>query len=174
MTGCRWRVAARLNPSAAGATGRPTGGLRQGKSWSAGKVWRSRAISSPVPVGASSGARCQMTASTAHVEKGHARGGVYTWMVQCGRAPRRRDAGSTPWTMSAARTSTIPEGSTTIPSAGYRGGSGCARRLLLGPCGRLGRRPPGCSRCCARLIQNTAPPHHVAQGGACGLVPHRG
>ena len=32
-------------------------------------------MSSAVPVGASSGARCHMTASTAHVEKGHARGG---------------------------------------------------------------------------------------------------
>ena len=43
-----------------------------------------------------------MTASTAHVEKGHARGGVYTWMVHCGRARRTRDAWSTPRTMSAA------------------------------------------------------------------------
>ena len=59
-----------------------------------------------------------MTASTAHVEKGHARGRVYTWMVHCGRARRTRDAWSTPRTMSAARTSTIPEGSTPIPSAG--------------------------------------------------------
>ena len=59
-----------------------------------------------------------MTASTAHVEKGHARGGVYTWMVHCGRARRTRDAWSTPRTMCAARTSTIPEGSTKIPSAG--------------------------------------------------------
>ena len=32
-------------------------------------------MSSAVPVRASSGARCHMTASTAHVEKGHARGG---------------------------------------------------------------------------------------------------
>ena len=59
-----------------------------------------------------------MTASTPHVEKGHARGGVYTWMVHSGRARRTRDAWSTPRTMSAARTSTIPEGSTMIPSAG--------------------------------------------------------
>ena len=118
LSGCRWRVAARLNPSAAGATGRPPWGLRQGKSWPTGQVWRSRAISSAVPVGASSGARCHMTASTPHVEKGHARGGVYTWMVHCGRARRTRDAWSTPQTMSAARTSTIPEGSTMIPSAG--------------------------------------------------------
>ena len=59
-----------------------------------------------------------MTASTAHVEKGHACGGVYTWMVNCGRACRTRDAWSTPRTMSTARTSTIPEGSTMIPSAG--------------------------------------------------------
>ena len=45
-------------------------------------------------------------------------GGVYTWMVHCGRARRTRDAWSSPQTMSAARTSTIPEGSTMIPSAG--------------------------------------------------------
>ena len=64
--------------------------------------------------------RCQvhMTARLAHVEKGHARGGVYTWMVHCGRARRTRDAWSTPGSMSAARTSTIPGGSTMIPSAG--------------------------------------------------------
>ena len=74
-----------------------------------------RAISSAVPMGASSGARCHMTASIAHVEKGHARGGVYTWMIHCGHDPRTRDAWSTPRTMSAARTSTIPEGSTMIP-----------------------------------------------------------
>ena len=30
LSGCRWRVAARLSPSAAGATGRPPRGLRQG------------------------------------------------------------------------------------------------------------------------------------------------
>ena len=75
-------------------------------------------MSSAVPVGASSGARCHMTASSAHVEKGHIRGGVYTWMVHCGHARRTRDAWSTPRTMSAAKTSTIPEGSTMIPSAG--------------------------------------------------------
>ena len=39
-------------------------------------------------------------------------------MVNCGRARCTQDAWSTPWTMSAARTSTIPEGSTTITSAG--------------------------------------------------------
>ena len=61
-----------------------------------------------------------MTASSAHVTKGDAHGGVYTWMVHCGRAGRTRDARSTPRTMSAARTSTIPEGSTMIPSAGPR------------------------------------------------------
>ena len=55
-----------------------------------------------------------MTASIAHVEKGHARGGL----VHCGRARRTQDAWSTPRTMSAARTSTIPEASTMIPSAG--------------------------------------------------------
>ena len=59
-----------------------------------------------------------MTASTAHVEKSHAPGGLYTWMVQCGRACRTRDALSTPRTMFAARTSTIPEGTTMIPSTG--------------------------------------------------------
>ena len=117
-SGCRWRVAARLKPSAAGATGRPPWGLRQGNSWSACQAWRSRAISSAFPVGVPAGARCHMTASTAHVEKGHARGGVYGWMVHCGCARRTRDAWSTLQTMSAARTSTIPLGSTTIPSAG--------------------------------------------------------
>ena len=89
-----------------------------GKSWSAGQACRSRAISSAVPVGVPSGARCHMTASTVHVENGYARGGVYTWMVHCGGAPRARDAWSTPLTMSAAWTSTIPMGSTTIPFAG--------------------------------------------------------
>ena len=59
-----------------------------------------------------------MTASTAHVEKGHAPGGVYTWMVHCGHARRTRVAWSTPQTMSAARTGTIPESSTMIPSSG--------------------------------------------------------
>ena len=59
-------------------------------------------MSYAVPVGASSGARCHMTVSTAHVEKGHARGGVCTWMVHCGHARRTRDAWSTPRTMSAA------------------------------------------------------------------------
>ena len=46
------------------------------------------------------------------------RGGVYTWMVHCGRARRTQDAWSTPWTMSAARTSTITGGSAMIPFAG--------------------------------------------------------
>ena len=41
-------------------------------------------------------------------------------MVHCGRARRTRDAWKTPRTMSAARTSTIPDGSTMIPSAGPR------------------------------------------------------
>ena len=59
-----------------------------------------------------------MTASTAHVERGHARRGVHTRMVHCVRAPRTQDAWSTPRTMSAARTSTNPESSTMIPSAG--------------------------------------------------------
>ena len=59
-----------------------------------------------------------MTASTAHMEKGHACGGVYIWMVHCRRAGRTRGAWSTPRTMSAVRTSRIPEGSTMIPSAG--------------------------------------------------------
>ena len=40
------------------------------------------------------------------------------WMVNCGRARRTRDAWNPPRTMSEPRTSTIPEGSTTIPSAG--------------------------------------------------------
>ena len=68
--------------------------------------------------GVSSGRRCHMTASTAHVEKNHAHEGVYTWMVHCCRARRTRDAWGGPRTMSAARTSTIPVVSTTIPSAG--------------------------------------------------------
>ena len=51
------------------------------------------------------------------MRKGHARGGLYTWMVHHGRACRTRDAWSTPRAMSAARTSTIPEGSTMITSA---------------------------------------------------------
>ena len=98
--------------------GGPPPGPRQGKSRPAGQVLRSRAISSAVPVGASSGARCHITASTAHVEKGHARGGMHTWMDHCGHARRTRDACSNPRTMSTAMTSTIPEGSTIIPSAG--------------------------------------------------------
>ena len=59
-----------------------------------------------------------MTARTANPERGHARGGVYTWMLHCGRVRRTPDAWSTPGTISAAGTSTIPEGSTMIPSAG--------------------------------------------------------
>ena len=118
LSGCHWRVAARLNPYAAVATWRRPCGLRQGKSWSAGQPWRSRAISSTVPVGVPSGARCHLMASTAHVEKGHACGGVYTWMVHCRRARRTQDAWSTPQPMSAARTSTISVGPTAIPCAG--------------------------------------------------------
>ena len=63
---------------------------------------------------------CQVPHDSEHRPRGEgpARGGVYTWMVHCGRARRTRDAWSTPRTMSVARTSTIPEGSTMIPSAG--------------------------------------------------------
>ena len=133
LSGCLSRVAARLNPSAAGATGRPPWGLRQRKSWSAGQAWRSRAISSAVPLGLPSGARCHIMASTAHVEKGHAHGVMYTWMVHCGRARRTLDAWSTPRTMSAARTSTIPVGSTTIPSAGPPWRPGVCRATFVRP-----------------------------------------
>ena len=118
LSGCRWRVAARLNPSAAGASGTPHLGLRHGKPWSAGQAWRSRAILSEVAVGVPSGARCHMTASSAHVEKRHARAEVHTCIVHSGRARRTQDTWRTPGTMSAARTSTVPVGSTTIPSAG--------------------------------------------------------
>ena len=45
-------------------------------------------------------------------------GGLYPWMVHCGRARRTRNAWSTRRTRYTARTSTIPEGSTMIPSAG--------------------------------------------------------
>ena len=65
-------------------------------------------------------------------------------MVRCGRARRTRDAWSTPRTMSASRTSTIPFGS--LPPV-RRGGPGCPGPLLFGLCGCPGRRPPGCSRC---------------------------
>ena len=95
LSGCRWRVATRLNASAAGGTGRLSWGLRQGKSWWAGQAWRSWAISSAVPVGVPSGAGCHKTASTAHVEKGHPRGGLYTWMVHCGCARRTQEVWST-------------------------------------------------------------------------------
>ena len=44
LSGCCWRVAARLNPSAASATGRPPWGLRLGTSLWACQAWRSRAI----------------------------------------------------------------------------------------------------------------------------------
>ena len=75
-------------------------------------------IFSAVPVGVPSCARGHMMASTAHLEKGHARGGVYTWMVHCGHVLRTRDVWSTPRTMYAARTSPKPVGSTLNPPAG--------------------------------------------------------
>ena len=98
-----------------------------------------------------------MTASTAHVEKGQALGGVYTWKVHCGRARRTRDAWSTPRTISAARTSTIPEGSTTIPSAGPPWRPRVCNATSLGLYGRFGRRFPGCSRCRARSHPESGP-----------------
>ena len=66
----------------------------------------------------SSGARYHIKASTAHVEKGQARGGVYSCMVPCLRARCTWDVSSMLGTMSAARISTIPLGSTMSPSAG--------------------------------------------------------
>ena len=157
LSGCSWRVAARLNHSAAGATGRPPRGLRQGKSWSVCQAWRSGAISSAVPVGTSSGARCHMTASTAHVEKGHARGGVYTWMVHCGRACRCGMRGAPLGQYPPLGPAAFPRALRRSPPPVCRGGPGCARPLLLGPCGRLGRRPPGCSRCRARSHPESIP-----------------
>ena len=132
-------------------------------------------MSSAVPVGAFSGARGYMMASTAHVEKGHARGGVYTWMVHCGCARHTRDAWSPPRTMFAARISSIPEGSTTIPSAspplrppGVQGHF-CLARVGDSVDGLLDvHAAPG------GLIQNPALRHPVAQGGACGRVSHGG
>ena len=116
--GAAERVAARLRPSTVGATGRLPLGRRQGKSWLVGQVWRTLAMSSMLAAGVASCARCHIMASITHVEKGQARGGEYTCMVHCGRARRTRDAWSMPRTMSAARTSTIPLGSTMSPSAG--------------------------------------------------------
>ena len=162
-----------MSPSAAGATGRPPWGLRQGKSWSAGQALRSRAISSAVPVRVPSGARCHMTTSTAHVEKGHARGGVYTWMVYCGRARRTRDAWSTLWTMSAARTSTIPVGSTTIPAAGPPWRPRVCRATFVWPVWATRSTASWMFRL-PRVVSSWIQPYATPQGGACSRVPQCG
>ena len=52
------------------------------------------------------------------MEKGHARGGVYTWMTHCGQARHTRDAWSTPRTMPAASASTISRGFHNDPLCG--------------------------------------------------------
>ena len=75
--------------------------------WWETQVWRSRDIASTLAVGVASGARCHMMARTAHVEKGQARGGAYTWIVHCGRARRNRDACSVPRTRSATTIRTM-------------------------------------------------------------------
>ena len=104
-------------------------------------------------------------ATTAHVKGGHARGGVYTWMVHYRRARRTRDAWCTPRTMSAARTNTIPACSTTIPSARPPWQPRvCAGRLPSGPLGRPGRRLPGCSRCRAWSNPGLSPAPHRSAG----------
>ena len=64
-------------------------------------------MSSVLSVGLLSGATCHKMVSIAHVEKGHARGGLYTWVVPCGSARHFRDAWSAPRTMSVATTTTI-------------------------------------------------------------------
>ena len=176
LSGCRQRVAARLSPSAAGATRRPPRGLRQGQSWPASQVWRSRAISSVIPVGASSGARCHMTASTAHVEKGHAPGGLHghldgpLWArlphAGCVEHPsdhvRRQDQNN----------------SRGLHNYFLRG-SAVAAPDVQGHCrlSRVGDSVDGLldvhAAACG-VIQNQALRHSVAQGGACGRVSHCG
>ena len=79
-------------------------------------------------------------------------------------ARRTRDAWSTPRTMSAARTSTIPVGSTTIPSAGPPWRPRVCKLTSVWPVWASAR----------GLIQDPALRYAVAQGGACGRVPHRG
>ena len=91
LSGCRWRVAARLRPSAAGATGSWSRGRRQGKSWSACHVWRSQDIASTLAIGVASNAKCHMMARTAQWRRAKAHGGVYTWIVHCGGAHRTLD-----------------------------------------------------------------------------------
>ena len=174
-SGCRWRVAARLSPSAAGATGRPSRGLRQGKSWSAGQVWRSWAISSAVPVGASSGARCHMTASTAHVEKGHARGGgVHLDGPLWARPPH---AGCVEHSSDHVRCQdqhhsrgphNDPLRGTAVAAPGVQGHCRLAR-VGNSVDGLLDVHAAACG-----LNQDPALRHPAAQGGACGRVSHRG
>ena len=62
-------------------------------------------------------------------------------------ARRRRDAWSTPLTMSAVRTSTIPVGSATIHSAGPLWRPRLCKATSVWSAWRAGGRPLGCSRC---------------------------
>ena len=138
LSRCRCGVTARLKPSAAGATGRPLWALRQGKSWSAGQAWRSRAISSAVPVGVFSGTRCHMTA------KGKAtpvEGCTPGWSTAGARAARgMRGAPLGPCPLPGLALS--PCASRQFPQPVRRGGPGCATPPSSGLCGRPGRRPP--------------------------------
>ena len=91
--------------------------------------------------------------------------GVYTWMVHCGRARRTRDAWSTPRTMSAARTSTIPEGSTMISSAGPPWRPRVCKATAACPAWVTRSMAPRCSRCRVRSHPGSspAPPNSVGR-----------
>ena len=168
LEGCR-----EAEPPRAPLRGRP-GACARRKYWSVGQAWRSRAISSPVPVGASSGARCHMPASTAHVEKGNARPGSYTWMVHWGRAlhagcvenpsdhVRRQDKHHS----RGLHDDTLRRSAMAAP-----GVQGHFRLARVGDSvgGLLDVHAAAHS-----LIQDPALRHLVAQGGACGRVSHRG
>ena len=116
-----------------------------------------------------------MTVSTAHVERGHAHGGVYTWMVHCGRARCTRDAWSNPsdhvcrWDQPHSRgLHDDPLRRSAVASPGVQGHF-CLARVGDPVDGLL-----DVHAAARHLIQNPALLHPVAQGGACGRVPHRG
>ena len=115
LAGYSWGMAARLTHCAAGATLRSPQGLRQGTSGSPARLDGSRGMSCHYATGAPSGAKCHIVASTAHVERGQARGGAYTSKVHCGRARGTQDACSVPRTMLGGRTSTMASAVRTRP-----------------------------------------------------------
>ena len=68
----------------------------------------------------------------------------------------------------------FPRAPRSTPPLVRRGGPGCARPLLLGPYGRLGRRPPGRSRCRARSHPESSPAPPRSAGRRVRRVSHCG